>query len=636
MRKKVFSMALAVMMIITLMPTPVFAADPPVIVTITNHVAGSLETEINNYITANSISTYSAVTVLNVSGGTINNVDRVFFYDQGMAAELEEVDFSATSFDYSGPVSGHFPADNPNELPEYAFGNWTSLKSLSLPDSITFIDNWAFNNCPKLEVIYLPAGLNEIGHSVFNNSSELATVYSSSPTPPASFHPNAFLNVAADAVLYVPAGAGSAWDEKDKFPDASNDGKLYQLKIENMAPILSLWADRISDAEAIVEVYSNEPGQCYYALVEDGDAEPVIETSDPGVAFDSYLSFTVTFGALNAGAYDFYVKAKDSLGNIGDSQRIDIGVYVPPAVISKVEPSGSDAEKSGNVVITFSQKMDTGHNGKVSLDGGATFLTGGAWSVDEVTYTIPYSGLASETTYSIAISEFYDAIWNKVADNSSNSFTTKKASSGGHSSTSSSSDTKKVTEEETPGTVAFFGDVKESDWFYGNVKFVQEKGLMNGGEDGNFKPGGNMTRAMIVTVLYRLSGENSTYGAIFSDVASNAWYGNASAWAAANGISNGVGNNRFAPDLTLTREQLAGLLYNYAKLKGIDLTPANSDILNQYTDVGSISAWASDSMVWAVNAGIISGDGAMLNPKGTATRAQVAAMLQRFSENIIK
>lgn len=178
-----------------------------------------------------------------------------------------------------------------------------------------------------------------------------------------------------------------------------------------------------------------------------------------------------------------------------------------------------------------------------------------------------------------------------------------------------------------------FGDMGNSDWFYDDVMYVYQNGLMNGTASDTFSPNGSMTRGMFVAVLYRLSGDTGSYPSGFTDVPSGKWYENAVAWAAQNGISDGVGNNRFAPDSGITREQLAVLLYDYAKYKGYDVSIGENINILSYKDALNISDYAYPALRWACGAGIMKGDSGYLSPNGQATRAQVAAMLARFVEN---
>lgn len=179
-----------------------------------------------------------------------------------------------------------------------------------------------------------------------------------------------------------------------------------------------------------------------------------------------------------------------------------------------------------------------------------------------------------------------------------------------------------------------FTDVSTSDWFYDDVAFVYENGLFSGTDSRSFSPNASMTRAMLVTVLYRLEGEPTVTGrSSFTDVRSGAYYEKSVIWAAANGIVTGTDSTSFSPDAKVTREQLAAILYRYAQYRKLD-TDASAK-LNSFTDAGSVSAYASEALGWAVSEGLINGASGKLMPKGDATRAQVAAILHRFVKNVL-
>ncbi len=177
-----------------------------------------------------------------------------------------------------------------------------------------------------------------------------------------------------------------------------------------------------------------------------------------------------------------------------------------------------------------------------------------------------------------------------------------------------------------------FDDVSRYDWFYDAVEFAVQEGLFEGISEDEFDPNGNMTRAMLVTVLYRLEGSPRVYSyADFDDVARDTWYTAAVAWAAKAGIVEGFSETEFAPNVSITREQLATILYRYADYKGLGLD-LDAD-LSGYADADKISAYAEDAMTWAATYGLVQGMTAdTLAPQGTATRAQVATILMRFAE----
>lgn len=179
-----------------------------------------------------------------------------------------------------------------------------------------------------------------------------------------------------------------------------------------------------------------------------------------------------------------------------------------------------------------------------------------------------------------------------------------------------------------------FADVAESAWYYDAVRYVCSNGLMTGTSDSAFSPDLFTTRGMIVTILYRLEGSPAVSGtASFRDVPAGQYYSEAVAWAAANGIVKGYDTGLFGPDDVITREQLAVILYGYAQYKGYDVTTGGD--LSGFADNASVSAWAADALKWANGQGLITGkSGNLLDPAGTATRAEAASILSRFCKSI--
>lgn len=185
----------------------------------------------------------------------------------------------------------------------------------------------------------------------------------------------------------------------------------------------------------------------------------------------------------------------------------------------------------------------------------------------------------------------------------------------------------------TTGIYLPFTDMGPDDWAYPYVQYVYEHGMMNGMDDTTFSPGTPTSRGMIVTILHRLEGSPKSGNNTFSDVAPGSWYEDSVAWAAENGIVLGYGDGRFGPGDVITREQMVTILHRYAQAKGYDLS-ASAD-LTQFSDASHLSGFAQSSMPWAVGCGLINGVGEnRLEPQGSATRAQVAAILTRFCQNI--
>ena len=184
-----------------------------------------------------------------------------------------------------------------------------------------------------------------------------------------------------------------------------------------------------------------------------------------------------------------------------------------------------------------------------------------------------------------------------------------------------------------------FVDVPDNAWYYDAVKYVNENGLMAGTSCNTFSPDATTTRGMLVTILYRLEGspniENEIWGYPFKDVDVNAYYATAVYWARMNGIVAGYSDELFGPNDTITREQMAAILYRYAQYKGCDTT-AKAD-LSKFADAAQVGSYAVEAIRWANAEGLVSGTSdTTLTPGGSATRAQAAVILTRFCQNIVK
>ena len=301
-----------------------------------------------------------------------------------------------------------------------------------------------------------------------------------------------------------------------------------------------------------------------------------------------------TTGGLNegTGSYEFEYTSPlpptDDSGSSGGSGSTTYAVSVETATNGTVSVSPRNASKGATVTITV-----TPNEGYVLGTLTATDANGDTISLSnegdgKYTFTMPASRVTVSATF--------------VAES----------------------------EQELP-----FTDVASSEWYYEAVQYVYNNELMNGMSATTFEPNSTTTRGMIVTMLYRLENEPTAASAGFSDVAEGQWYTDAVNWAAANNIVNGYGDDQFGPTDTITREQMMAILYRYAQYKGYDVT-ASAD-LSAYTDAANISSYAVSAMQWAVGEGLINGiTDTTLVPGGSATRAQVAAILMRFCENVAK
>ena len=176
-----------------------------------------------------------------------------------------------------------------------------------------------------------------------------------------------------------------------------------------------------------------------------------------------------------------------------------------------------------------------------------------------------------------------------------------------------------------------FADVAKGSWYYEGVRYAYENGLMSGTGEGTFSPDLPTGRGMLVTILYRLAGSPAAGSASFTDVAKGQWYADGVAWASANGVVSGYPDGSFRPNDTITREQMAAILYQYARIQG-KLDDSRAD-LSIFSDLDSLSAYAKEPMSWAVAQGLFSGVSAdTLAPGGSTTRAQATVILTAFSK----
>ena len=179
-----------------------------------------------------------------------------------------------------------------------------------------------------------------------------------------------------------------------------------------------------------------------------------------------------------------------------------------------------------------------------------------------------------------------------------------------------------------------FQDVPQDAWYAGPVERVCAAGLMKGTGPGLFSPGGTVTRGQIAAILHRLAGEPAVRGSSFSDVADGAYYSEAVAWAARQGVAEGFPDGTFRPDLPVSRQQLAAILWRYAKLEQAD--SGNRAALQGFPDAGDVSSYAREAMGWALAEGILRGTGdGKLQPQGRAARGQTAVLLERF-QNLLE
>lgn len=294
--------------------------------------------------------------------------------------------------------------------------------------------------------------------------------------------------------------------------------------------------------------------------------------------------------------------------------------------------------KNDTIVVTYTKPSSGGSAGG-SSSGKTTYkVTTSAVNNGGVNASPSSAEKGATITITLSPDKGYKLDKLTVTDGSGKTVSTVKKSDTVYTFTMPASAVKVgvsyVKATETPSETKF-NDVSANDWFASAVDYVTGKGMMNGTADNTFSPKANTTRGMVVTVLYRLENQPSTSAASFTDVASGAYYANAVAWANANGIVSGYGSGKFGPNDKVTREQLAAILYRYAQYKKYDVSVGEDTNILSYNDAQSISSYAIPAIQWACGAGVVTGkSGSKLDPKGNATRAEVAAMLMRFCENV--
>lgn len=302
-----------------------------------------------------------------------------------------------------------------------------------------------------------------------------------------------------------------------------------------------------------------------------------------------------------------------------------------------VKFNGTNKDVAKNATETFSYTKPSSSGG--SSSGKTTYkVTTSAVNNGGVNASPSSAEKGATITITLSPDKGYKLDKLTVTDGSGKSVSTVKKSDTVYTFTMPASAVKVgvsyVKATETPSKTKF-NDVSANDWFASAVDYVTGKGMMNGTADNTFSPKANTTRGMVVTVLYRLENQPSTSAASFTDVASGAYYANAVAWANANGIVSGYGSGKFGPNDKVTREQLAAILYRYAQYKKYDVSVGEDTNILSYDDAQSISSYAIPAIQWACGAGVVTGkSGSKLDPKSNATRAEVAAMLMRFCENV--
>ena len=478
----------------------------------------------------------------------------------------------------------------------------------------------------KLTVVdgaFLEAGIDNGGAVLVENGGELAT------TQGGDIVNNGTLTVAPGASLTSQMG-GSVVNAGEMTLDGTFHCGVYITENDTEVWFRNVDGGTVTGSGAAVP-YSAVPGTSADLKEAITDLQRMlpetITVSDvPAPALPAAGSFTgskiieITCEADGASIYYTTNDTEPALGT----------VYTDPFTISETTTVRAVAILNGRSSAVASAKY--------TRSGGEIVFVGGGSKTYKITVAAAENGTAAASKSTAAEGEKITITAAPAEGFELDSITVKGEKAGGVTVTDGTftmpaddvTVTVKFKEKKTEAKQTY-ADVKPGDWFYEAVEYAAEKGLMNGVGNGLFEPDRAATRAMIVTILYRLEGEPVIRsGMPFDDVKESDWYAKAVSWAESKGIVNGFEDGTFRPNEPITREQLAAILYRYAQTKGQGFQGLWSFRLD-FPDAGDVSPWATEAMSWMVMQGVVNGKDGKLVPGGSASRAEVAAMLMRFA-----
>ena len=440
---------------------------------------------------------------------------------------------------------------------------------------------------------------------------------------------NCTLNPAEGAYANIEYAMGSGVTKKPEISLSNVTGNAEEPLVyadKNTANNFKGNDDSKSYEEILKEINQKVEGATVTLFIQ-GD------TGEEDLTFPGTQLYTITFDTNGHGSESVPNMTTNNYGKLSSLPTLDndgsyqfIGWYTEKSGGTKVAENETSFNENTTLYAHWNYTGGGGGGGgSVTTKYTLSFDTNGGSAIAKVTKekgTTVDLGQYVPTREGYTFAGWYsdEALTQKVTSVKLNANTTVYA---------------KWTENAVTPTLPFT-DVKSGDWFYEAVQYVYDKGMMTGVSADRFAPASTTTRGMIVTILYRLENEPAVSGgSAFTDVESGAWYADAVAWAAANDIVNGTSATTFAPNSPITREQMAAILYRYAAYKGYDVSQKAD--LSGYTDAASISDYAKDALAWANAQKLITGvTDTTLNPQGSATRAQVATILMRLCETVVK
>lgn len=573
--------------------------------------------------------------------------------------------------------------DGRTELPDTLLQG-SGVRQLTVPQTVTKIGYSAFAGCTQLTAITLPAGLRELGNEAFKGCTALTGV--ALPDSLTALGYGVFRDCSALTAAEFPAGiAPVSWSSGSSM--LRNCTSLRSVKLPKTVSSLGDYffagctaLERIVLPDSVTEIGSNLfngctaltdvtlstnlqaiPENTFYGCVSlQKLVAPYAVTKIGKTAFANCTSLTaltllrnVTEAAADALSYPEQVTVYGVKGTYAETYAASVGarfaaidrpataVSLPKSVTVKVWssvrllPSLDPVDCTDELVWSSSDASVAAVSADGTVTGrkdGSAVITVTAGSVSArcevavgtpahvhsytAVVTAPTCAVQGYTTYTCSCGEYYYDDYVPAL---------------GHSYVDGVCTRCGASRPETR-----FVDVKLGSWYYNSIVYAVSNGLMNGVGDSKFEPEEGMTRAMLVTVLWRYEGSPKQRPSTFSDVRRGQWYSEAVSWAAKNGIVTGVGDNKFEPDTQITREQIATILYRYAQKKRADTSARGS--LSAFPDNGKVNGWAKTALQWCVGEGLIGGTNengrVYLDPQGTATRAQVATILMRYIEKL--
>ena len=553
--------------------------------------------------------------------------------------------------------------DSVTRIGENAFGSCTALSSVSLPASINIIENYIFSGCQNLTNVSIPTSVTSIGNSAFSGCTKLTSI--TIPNSVTNIGMGAFTNCSALTNIKLSNNLTS-------IPSTifQNCSSLTSISIPSRVTSIGDYSFQGCTGLTSITIPENVSTVGFWAFFGCSGLKSVIIPASVTSIKDAAF-----YGCTNL--KDIYYDGTKQSWNSKQLYTFDSGVTIhfKDVKVTSIQldqtnltlEKGSQYQLQATVLpkdayytditwISSNTNIVTVKDGFVSAVGNGTATISVKSHEGDVLATcnvkvgqssISVNGVTlNKTTANMNVEETLQLIATVTPSNATNKNVTWSSSN-----TSIATVSNGFVKAIKPGTATItvttqdgnylancqitidglpFTDVAQDAWYYSVAKECYETGLINGTSATTFSPMQEMTRAMVVTILWRMEGQPKVdFNNKFSDVSSKQWYATSISWAEKSGVVHGYGDGTFKPDAAVTREQVAVMLANYATYKGVYVPGTKK--LNTYPDGSQVSTWAQAGMKWALTNGIVSGNGAgYLNPKKSATRAEGAAMLLRM------